>query len=67
MGDSTVDIAELEVKTLAELREVAKELEVSGYSRLKKEDLILRLLRAQAEQQGLIFGGGVLDVIDDGI
>jgi transcription termination factor Rho len=62
-----VDIAELERKTLAELREVAKELEVSGYSRLKKEDLILRLLRAQAEQRGLIFGGGVLDIIDDGI
>jgi transcription termination factor Rho len=62
-----VDIAELEVKTLAELRDLAKDMEVSGYSRLKKEDLVLRLLRAQAEQQGLIFGGGVLDVIDDGI
>jgi transcription termination factor Rho len=62
-----VDIAELEIKTLADLREMAKDMEVSGYSRLKKEDLILRLLQAQAEQQGLIFGGGVLDVIDDGI
>ena len=62
-----MDITELERKNLTELRELAKELEVSGYSRLKKEDLILRLLRAQAEQQGLIFGGGVLDVIDDGI
>ncbi len=62
-----MDIAELETKTLAELRDLAKDMEVSGYSRLKKEDLILRLLRAQAEQQGLIFGGGVLDVIDDGI
>ena len=62
-----MDIAELEVKTLADLREMAKDMEVSGYSRLKKEDLILRLLQAQAEQQGLIFGGGVLDVIDDGI
>ena len=62
-----MDIAELEIKTLADLREMAKDMEVSGYSRLKKEDLILRLLQAQAEQQGLIFGGGVLDVIDDGI
>jgi transcription termination factor Rho len=67
MGDGTVDIAELELKTLAELRDVARDMDVSGYSRLKKEDLILRLLRARAEQQGLIFGGGVLDVIDDGI
>ena len=62
-----MDIAELENKTLSELREVAKDMGASGYSRLKKEDLVLRLLRAQAEEQGLIFGGGVLDIIDDGI
>jgi len=67
MGDEIVDIAELENKTLSELREVAKEMGASGYSRLKKEDLVLHLLRAQAEEQGLIFGGGVLDIIDDGI
>jgi len=29
---------------------------VSGYSRLKKHDLIFRLLKANAEQQGYIFG-----------
>ena len=67
MGDEIVDIAELENKTLSELREVAKDMGASGYSRLKKEDLVLHLLRAQAEEQGLIFGGGVLDIIDDGI
>jgi transcription termination factor Rho len=42
-------------------------MEISGYSRLKKEDLILRLLRAKAEQQGYSFGGGVLDIMEDGI
>jgi transcription termination factor Rho len=67
MGDRIVDIAELESKTLSDLRDVAKDMGISGYSRLKKEDLVLRLLRAQAEDQGLIFGGGVLDIIDDGI
>jgi transcription termination factor Rho len=67
MGDRIVDIAELENKTLSELRDLAKDMGISGYSRLKKEDLVLRLLRAQAEEQGLIFGGGVLDIIDDGI
>jgi len=55
----------LETRTLAELRELAKEWEISGYSRLKKEDLILRLLRAKAEREGLRFGGGVLDIVDD--
>jgi len=62
-----MDFAELETKTLGELRELAKSMEISGYSRLKKEDLILRLLRAKAEQQGYAFGGGVLDIVEDGI
>ena len=62
-----MDFAELETKTLGELRELSKSMEISGYSRLKKEDLILRLLRAKAEQQGYSFGGGVLDVVEDGI
>jgi len=62
-----VDFAELETKTLGELRDLAKSMEISGYSRLKKEDLILRLLRAKAEQQGYSFGGGVLDIVEDGI
>ncbi len=62
-----MDIAELEERTLSELREIAREHNVSGYSRLKKSDLILRLLRAQAEGQGLIFGGGGLEIVQDGI
>ncbi len=60
-----IDMASLEVRTLAELRELAKEWEISGFSRLKKEDLILRILRAKAEREGLRFGGGILDIIDD--
>jgi len=60
-----MDIANLETRTLAELRELAKEWEISRYSRLKKEDLILRLLRAKAEREGLQFGGGVLDIVDE--
>ena len=60
-----MDIADLEAKTLAELRDLARDMDVSGFSRLKKEDLILRLLRAKAEREGLIFGGGVLDIVDE--
>jgi transcription termination factor Rho len=61
------DFEKLEARSLAELRDLAKSLDVSGYSRLKKEDLILRLLRAKAEGQGYIFGGGVLDIVDENI
>jgi transcription termination factor Rho len=62
-----VNIAELETKTLDELREIARDMDISGYSRLKKDDLVLRLLQAQAEEQGYIFRGGALEIIQDGI
>jgi transcription termination factor Rho len=62
-----VNISELEAKTLEELREIARAKEISGYSRLKKDELILRLLKAHAEEQGFIFGGGVLEIVQDGI
>jgi transcription termination factor Rho len=62
-----VNIAELETLTLSELRDIARSKEIVGYSRLKKQDLIFRLLRAQAEEQGFIFGGGVLEIVQDGM
>ncbi len=57
----------LENQTLSQLRVKAKEMDVAGYSRMKKEDLILNLLRANAERQGLKLRGGVLEVVEDGI
>ena len=62
-----MNITELDTKTLDELQDLAKDMGLSGYTRLKKHDLIFRLLRAQAEQQGYIFGGGVLEIIQEGI
>lgn len=62
-----MNIVELDTKTLGQLRDVAKEMNISGFSRLKKSELIMRLLRANAESQGFIFGGGVLEVMADGI
>jgi len=59
-------IAELEARTREELLEMAKELGISGVGVLRKQELVLRLLRAQAEQQGYTFSGGVLDLVDDG-
>lgn len=62
-----MNIAELEINTLDELQSLARDMGISGYSRLKKHDLMMRLLRANAEKQGYIFGGGVLEIIQDGI
>ncbi len=62
-----MNIVELEDQNLGDLQELAKTFEISGYSRLKKHDLIFRLLRANAEKQGYIFGGGVLQIVPEGI
>ncbi|MDQ4078391.1 MAG: transcription termination factor Rho [Chloroflexota bacterium] len=62
-----MDIAQLEDMTLTELQDVAREWDLTGYSRLKKHDLVFRLLQNKAEKQGHIFGGGVLEIVQDGI
>ncbi len=67
METLSMTMAELEDCTLDELREMARSLDISGYTRLKKHDLIILLLRANAEKQGYIFGGGILEIVQDGI
>lgn len=66
-GRRFFDMAQLDKETLQELRDRAKMMGISGFTKLKKDDLIVQLLRAQAEKQGLEYRGGVLDVIDDNI
>jgi len=61
-----MNITELENKNRDELIELAKEMGVSSYTNLKKQDLVMRLLQAQAEQQGYIFCSGILEVMGDG-
>ncbi|RMG87904.1 MAG: transcription termination factor Rho [Chloroflexi bacterium] len=62
-----MDIAQLETKTLDELRALARDANVPRYSRLKKQDLILGLLRSEAERRGHKLRGGILEIVDDGI
>jgi len=62
-----LDMHALEEMRLPELRDLARKYNVSGYSRLKKEDLILLLLKAKAVREGFSFGGGVLEVTTEGI
>jgi transcription termination factor Rho len=64
---NALDMALLDKETLDELRERAKEAGIPSYTRLKKDDLIVRLLRAQAERNGFELRGGVIDVVDDNI
>ncbi len=61
-----MNLAELETKNLEDLRELARDLGMAGFSTLKKQDLIFRLLQAQTEQQGNIFSAGILEIMEDG-
>lgn len=61
-----MDISQLETMTKDELVNLARERGISSYSGLKKQDLVIRLLQAQAEEQGYIFCGGILDITTEG-
>ena len=61
-----MNIIELEKKSRDELIELAKEMGISSYTNLKKQDIIMRLLQAHTEQQGNIFCSGILETISDG-
>ena len=62
-----MNIGELETLSLTDLRAKSKQLEIQGATRLKKEDLILRLMQAEAERKGLELRGGVLEVMNEGM
>ncbi len=59
-------VSELETMPQEGLYELARELELQGYSRMKRPDLIIKLLHARTERDGFIFGDGILEIIEDG-
>jgi transcription termination factor Rho len=65
-GQPHLTVADIDAKTPEELAEMARELEISGFSRLPKQEQTVRLLRAHAEKDGQAFGDGILEVIEDG-
>lgn len=58
--------SDLETKTLPELREMARKLDINGVSGLKKQDLVMKLLQVQTEEQGHTLNDGILDIVSDG-
>ena len=49
-----------------ELRKIAKEIGLTGFSALRKDDLIIAIIRAQAEELNYRFGGGTLEILPEG-
>ncbi|CAG5082417.1 Transcription termination factor Rho [Thermobacillus xylanilyticus] len=61
-----LQISDLEEMKLTELYKLAKEHQIPNYGQMRKKELIFAILRAQAEQSGLMFMEGVLDVLPEG-
>ena len=61
-----MDLVQLKEQNIKGLIQMAKEYGVEGFSTMRKQELIFALLQAQAEQDGLIYGEGVLETLPDG-
>ena len=61
-----MNIEDLKSKTISELTNIARDLKIQGHSSLRKQDLIFKILEANTEKDGLMFGQGVLEILPDG-
>ncbi|MFC1492533.1 transcription termination factor Rho [candidate division KSB1 bacterium] len=61
-----MDIADLKKLKHAELQKAAKDLKVPSVTGLRKQELIFKILEAQANKDGLLFSEGVLEILPDG-
>jgi len=61
-----MNLTEMKVKPINELVEVAESLGIEDVGRLKKQEIIFRIFKQQAKEGVDIFGGGVLEILNDG-
>ncbi|MCM8770135.1 MAG: transcription termination factor Rho [Candidatus Omnitrophica bacterium] len=61
-----INVASLRKLSIPRLQKLAKEMKINGISGLIKEELIYKIMEAQAQSNGLLFGEGVLEVLPDG-
>ena len=61
-----MNLNEVKTKTITELVEIAEKLGLEDVGRLKKQDIIFQILKKQADDGIDIFGGGVLEILNDG-
>ena len=61
-----MDTAELQSLKIKELTKIAKEMNVQSFAGLNKQELIVTLLKAEAENDGVFYSRGILEVMSDG-
>jgi len=66
MPGRIMNVVEMKKKPISELTVMARELNLSSASSMRKQDLIFAILQAQTEKNGVISGEGVLEILPDG-
>ena len=61
-----MNLSELKQKTPTDLNNLVRELGVEGASRSRKQDIVFAILKAHARSGEDIYGGGVLEILQDG-
>ena len=61
-----MDIAQLRSKSLGDLHDMAEELDISNYSGLRKQDLIFRIQQSLLDNEVVLRGEGVLEILAEG-
>ena len=61
-----LNISELENKTILELYQVARDINLAGYSKLRKKELIFEITKALTHSNELMQASGVLEIMPDG-
>lgn len=61
-----LDITKLKEMKIAELIKIARTFKIEGISAMRKQELLFKILQAQAAKEGLIYGEGVLEILQDG-
>jgi transcription termination factor Rho len=61
-----MNIVELKSKSMTELNELASTYDVGEHRNLRRQELIFKILHAEAAQNGQMFAEGVLEIMPDG-
>jgi len=59
-------ITDLQKMTVNDLHELAKKEGLTEYTGLKKQELIFKILKERIQQNGMMYGEGVLELLPDG-
>src|SRR5215212_572402 len=61
-----LEVGDLRDMSVAELRQVGRELELDTIPDDRKDELVDRILQRQTERAGLDYASGILDIVDEG-